>query len=112
MKAPQTDRRMALEGRVTTPDGAGGFVAGWQKRGELWAAFAPAQMGTGQEAGQPSAAPRYRVTLRAAPVGSPRRPVAGERLVEGARRFDILAVSESALGAGWLTLLVEEEVMR
>lgn len=112
MTAPQTDRRVALEGRVSTPDGAGGFVAGWQKRGDLWAAFTPSQMGAGQEAGQPSAAPRYRVTLRGAPVGSPRRPLAGERLVEGMRVFDILSVGESPLGRGWLALLVEEEVMR
>lgn len=112
MRVPQTDRRVALEGRVTTPDGAGGFSAGWLKRGELWAAFTPAQGSAGQEAGQPSAASRYRVIIRAAEVGSPRRPLAGERLVEGPRRFDILTVGDSALGRGWLSLLVEEEVMR
>src|SRR5690606_14218121 len=107
-----TDHRLLLQSRVSTPDGAGGFTHAWADVGMLWAAFAPQRLGAGQSAGQATTAPTYRLTMRFAPVGAARRPVAGQRLVEGMRRFDIIAVGDSAAGQGWLNMLVEEEMVR
>lgn len=88
------NRPMVLETRVRVPDGAGGAVDGWQALGTLFAAVKP---GSGREVqGVEVVTPSVslRITVRAAPVGSPSRPKAGQRLREGERVFAILAVTE------------------
>nr|WP_326297955.1 head-tail adaptor protein [Mesobacterium sp. TK19101] len=103
-------RALALEAPQIVADGAGGFVTTWAVLGTVWADVAlrsgrAARGGAGVigDAG-------YRITLRAAPVGSEGRPQAGQRFRDGTRVFRIEAVAEAdALGRN-LTCFASEEV--
>ncbi len=110
MKAPQLTRRLVLEAPVRAPDGAGGYVPGWTALGVLWAEVVA---GAGREAAGlagPVSRSSYRITVRAAPVGSSRRPVADQRLRDGDRVFRVLAVSERDRAGRYLLCSVQEEV--
>ena len=110
MKRPQLNRKLVLEQPEQIADGAGGFITVWQSLGMLWADF---EARTGRETnvvGGSVARTNYRVTIRAAPDGAPSRPVAKQRFVEGARVFQIDAVTESKFGSAFLTCFVTEEL--
>ena len=106
---PQLNRALTLEGPVTVPDGAGGYAKSWTVLGTLWAEIAA---GSGRDtAGEDvtlSTVP-YRITVRAAPVGAPSRPIPEQRLREGTRVFHILAVTERDADARFLTCFAREE---
>jgi head-tail adaptor len=110
MTGVHLDRRMVLEAPVRVADGAGGFHLSWAVRGVLWAALAP---GAGREAAgvevRASQVP-YRITLRAAPVGSSARPKPEDRLRDGTRVFTLLAVTEADPRGRYLTCFAREEV--
>ncbi len=101
-------RRLVLEERSRTPDGAGGFTGSWAALGVLWGAVAPS--GGRIAAGEGGALSRagYRITVRAAPPESAARPRAGQRFREGTRLYRIRAVTQAA-DARWLTCLADEE---
>ncbi|ARO14272.1 head-tail adaptor [Ketogulonicigenium robustum] len=104
------NRALILQRPERDSDGAGGYTEGWQTLGTLWAAITPA---TGREAaafGAALARVPVRITLRAASIGDPRRPVAGHRFREGARSYLILAVQDSPQRR--LTCIAEEELVR
>lgn len=107
---PHLNRRLTLQERQNVPDGAGGFTVTWAALGTLWAEIKP---GSGREIGDVevklSAVP-HRITLRAAPPGSDRRPVPGNRLVEGARVFLVQAIAEADPEGRFLTCFATEEV--
>lgn len=111
MAAPvHLNRALVLEVPERAPDGAGGHVVTWQPRGTLWAEL---RARTGREAAEGAAhlaRASYRITLRAAPPGSPSRPEAGQRFRMGARLFAILAVLEAGQDGRLLTYFAEEEV--
>ncbi len=110
MKAPQLTRPLVLEAAQRTGDGAGGYVQTWQALGTLWAEVAPR---TGRETAGPGLTVSrvgYRITVRAAPQGAPSRPVAGQRLRDGARIFHVRAVTEAGPEARYLTVFADEEV--
>jgi head-tail adaptor len=109
MRTPRLNRLMELEARESAPDGAGGFAGGWVTRGLLWAAVLPGA--AGERAGVGTALSRtvHRIAVRAAPVGSSARPVAGQRFREGSRRFRILSVTEHDPDGRFLLCLTEEE---
>ena len=103
------NRLLTLETPVSTPDGAGGFSAGWEAIGTLWAEITP---GTGREAGGVEitrSTVSYRITLRGAPVGSQRRPRPGQRLTQAGRVFEVLAVTERDDTGHYLTCFAREE---
>lgn len=109
METPDLNRRLVLEEAQTVPDGAGGFLKTWVALGMLWASVRP---GTGRERGADSATVTnvpYKITVRAAPYGSPSRPKADQRFREGARIFRITAVSDNDDHGRYLTCVVEEE---
>ncbi|MBK5944918.1 phage tail protein [Rhodobacter veldkampii DSM 11550] len=111
MSAPRLNRRLVLEEARRVPDGAGGHVLDWVGLGEVWAEV---RAGAGRErAGEllTLALVAWRITLRAAPEGSPRRPRPEQRLREGGRVFRILAVAEADPGARYLTCFAQEEVV-
>jgi head-tail adaptor len=54
---------------------------------------------------------KYRMLLRAAPVGAPSRPRPEQRLREGARVFNILTVAEHDPAGRWLEIIAEEGVL-
>lgn len=112
MTVPNLRRRMVLETPQRVPDGAGGFVEGWQALGEVWAQVT--QMPGREVAGGLAALSQsgLRIVLRAAPVGSAMRPRPDQRLREDNRIFTILAVSESDPAGRYLTCLTREEVAR
>lgn len=110
MNAPHLNRALVLEAVVRSPDGAGGFSSAWTALGTLWAEVLP---GSGSdtlgEERMLSAVP-YRITVRGAPVGSPSRPVAGQRFREGTRLYLIQAVTERDPFGRYLTCFAREEV--
>lgn len=103
-------RRLTLEAREVAPDGSGGQAVSWRPLGELWAEVA---VRTGREvfAGErPGSRVMYRILVRGAPVGAPSRPRAEQRLREGDRVFDILAVAEADPAGRYLEIVAEEGV--
>jgi head-tail adaptor len=110
MNAPHLNRALVLEGVVRTPDGAGGFTSAWTALGTLWAEVLPGSGGdTLGEERLLSAVP-YRITVRGTPVGSPSRPLAGQRFREGTRLFLIQAVTERDQYGRYLTCFSREEI--
>lgn len=111
MKVPVLNRQLVLEAPERVPDGAGGFIEVWSELGVLWAQMKP---GTGVErAGEfvTLASVPWKITVRAAPEGSPRRPRPEQRFREGTRVFRILAVAEADAGAHYLICFAREEVV-
>jgi head-tail adaptor len=108
---PNLTRKLTLEERVQVADGAGGFEESWESRGTLWAEV---RLRSGRETSRrPAVAVSLtssRITVRAAPFGSPSRPKPDQRFREGSRTFRILAVGEADAQARFLTCFVDEEV--
>ncbi|MEM9426705.1 MAG: head-tail adaptor protein [Pseudomonadota bacterium] len=100
------NRKLLLEARVRTGDGAGGYAGSWTVQGTHWGAVEP--LSGRLERGEEHARSRvqYRVTLRAVPPTSVSRPKAGQRFRDGARIFDIRAVRDDAR---FLECIVDEE---
>ncbi|EAQ11075.1 MULTISPECIES: phage head closure protein [Maritimibacter] len=110
MKAPVLNRRLTLEEPVDVADGAGGFTRTWVELGALWANI---KAGTGRERAVESMTAStisWKITVRAAPHGSPSRPKPEQRFRAGARLFRIVAVAEADHSARYLTCFAQEEV--
>ncbi len=110
MKAVHLSQKLGLESRVATPDGAGGMQSGWESLGTLWA---DVRGGSGRIVGgaaQAVSETAYRMVVRAAPMGSPSRPAAGQRFRAGARVWQIEAVREYDPAARYLICFAKEEV--
>lgn len=110
MKPPILNRRLTLEEPQRTPDGAGGYDTTWIALGDLWAEV---KAGTGREKAaefMTVASIPFRITVRAAPDGSPSRPKPEQRFRAGNRIFRILAVTEADAGAQYLACFAQEEV--
>lgn len=110
MRAPRLNRALILESPSQTPDGAGGFTLTWTTIGTLWGDVAS---GSGRDpAGVEfslSTVP-YRITVRGAPVGSPRRPLPEQRFRDGSRVYHLVAVTEADPDGLYLTCFAREEV--
>jgi len=103
------NRPLVLEDPVQVTDGAGGLTVSWMPLGTLWGEVKPS---TGREvAGEEVrlASVGFRITVRGAVVGSPRRPRPEQRFRDGSRIFVILAVTERDLSGGFLTCYAQEE---
>lgn len=110
MRDPRLNRSLVLEGPVKLADGAGGYTRSWEPLGVLWAEVTAAS-GRKMAKGETSLSHvPLRITLRAAPYGAASRPKPGQRLVEGARIFNIIAVTEQGTHAQYLVCHAEEEV--
>lgn len=111
MNAPELSRKLILEERQQSPDGAGGFLESWAPLGTLWAEI---DSRTGRETLQRPATAVSRTTLRivvrGAPVGSPSRPKPEQRFRDGTRVYRILAVAERDAQGRYLTCFADEEV--
>jgi SPP1 family predicted phage head-tail adaptor len=110
-RAPTLSRPLVLEERQSAPDGSGGFVVEWQALGTLWA---DVRARTGREdfiAGQVVPRLRYRILVRAAPVGAPSRPSPEQRLRDGDRIFNVLTVAEHDPAGRFLEIDAEEGVL-
>ena len=110
MSRVRLSRKLVLEAPQNVADGAGGFVRAWAVLGTLWGEILP---GSGREMAGIEvvlASVPYKITVRGAPVGNPRRPRPEQRLRDGARVFTILAVTEHDQDAQYLTCFAREEV--
>ncbi len=109
MSVPRLNRQLVLEAPDRLSDGAGGFVNGWVPLGIVWADVTAR---TGRETatgGAPVSRVAYKVTVRAAPVGSVERPVAQQRFRLDGRIFTIEAVAERDADGRYLTCFAQEE---
>ncbi len=110
MSAPHLSHLLVLEEATRIADGAGGFTSTWAEVCTHWAEITS---GAGRAvAGEEvfvSQVP-YRITLRAAPVGSTARPRPEQRLRLGTRIFTILAVAERDAAGRYLVCFSREEV--
>lgn len=109
MRRPRINRRLRLEEASRTPDGSGGFVETWMERGKLWAEVRAMTGRETTQSGVPLSEQRYRITLRAAPVGSAERPRPDQRFRDGTRLFRITAVAEADAAGRFLICRATEE---
>lgn len=110
MRPLRLSHNLVLEAPTEVPDGTGGFTAGWQVLGTLWAELSPRSGREVQGEAGPVARGRYRITVRGAPEGASGRPLPGQRFRLGGRVFDILSVSERDLAERYLACEAQEEV--
>lgn len=101
-------RKLVLESRTTTSDGAGGQVIGWVTEGTLWAEVKAKRGGEPRRAKRDRSSVSYDIYVRGAPVGSPRRPRPDQRFSENGRVFSILAVAEADPDGRYLRIWAEE----
>jgi head-tail adaptor len=111
MSLPRLNRKLALETLVRNSDGAGGFIESWNALGVIWAEVGSRAGREKAEAGVPVSVVRYRIVVRAVPVGAPSRPMPGQRFRDGSRIYDIQAVSERDPEGRYLTCHASEEVV-
>ena len=110
MSAPQLNRSLVLEEPVQVADGAGGFALSWAVVGTLWGEI---KAGSGRDPAGVEitlATVPYRIIVRGAPVGSPRRPVPEQRFRDGTRVYHIVAVTEWDPDGLYLSCFAREEV--
>ena len=86
-------QRLTLEEAIKTPDGAGGLVQNWTTLGDLWANVDARSGRIRDSGGLAVSAVRYRIVVRAAPVGSDMRPRADQRFKDGTQAYVIDAVA-------------------
>ncbi len=110
MTVPQLNRSLTLMTPVQSPDDAGGLVTNWVSLGVLWAGMKPASNREVTGFAGPVSRAAYKITVRGAEVGSPRRPKAGQRFTIGSRVFDVETVVERDLDGRYLVCLCKEEV--
>lgn len=111
MTGPRLTRRLVLEEKVQTADGAGGFVETWHALGTLWGDVRSRGGGEGEVDHLRQSKTALTVSIRSAAFGAPSRPKPGQRFTEGARVFDIHAVVERDPSARFLDCLCTEEVL-
>jgi head-tail adaptor len=110
MTTPDLNRSLLLEAPTQVADGAGGYSVTWTVIGTLWGDI---KAGSGRDLAGVEitlASVPYRITVRGAPVGSPRRPLPQQRFRDGTRVYHILAVTEQDCEALYLTCFAREEV--
>ncbi|MEJ6398038.1 phage head closure protein [Yoonia sp. 208BN28-4] len=110
MTVPQLNRSLTLLTPVQAPDDAGGLITSWVSLGVLWAEMKPASTRETTGFAGPVSKAAYKITVRAAATGSPRRPKAGQRFTIGTRQFEVETVVERDLDGRYLTCLCKEEV--
>ncbi len=88
-------RKLTLETRAATPDGAGGLGATWVAVGAHWAALRTRGAREYEAAGRQTSRVSHRAEIRYLPPGDPARPQPMQRFREGERTFAILGVSEA-----------------
>ena len=113
MSVPRLTVPLVLESAVRVADGMGGFQLTWQPVGQLWAEMRSGAGGERfAEVGAQSVV-NWRITVRAALAGDPRRPRPDQRLRMGTgpaeRRFRIEAVAESDREGRYLVCIAKEE---
>lgn len=108
MTAPALTRRLTLERRVVEPDGGGGVVDRWEALGEVWAEVLPGGAVERFFGGAEASSVSHRIRMRWLPFGAPGRPMASQRLRDGARVYDIAGVTEADARNAFLLIWARE----
>lgn len=111
MKQINLSRRLVLENRQKTPDGAGGWVQSWVPLGTIWAKI---ETSTGRREAREHAdqsVNKVKITTRNAPMDSDARVKPGQRLVEGSNVFLVDAVAETEPHGLYLTCWARKETI-
>ena len=115
MRAPRLTVPLIVETPVRAPDGMGGYQLIWRAEGQVWAEMRSGAGGERFAEVGPQSVVSWRITVRAAPAGDPRRPRPDQRLRMGeaadARRFRIEAVAEADPQGRWLVCIAKEEAL-
>jgi head-tail adaptor len=104
-------RRLVLETAERVADGSGGYAEDWVPLGVVWADVRPRGGREDLVAGRPRPRVKYRILVRAAPVGATSRPRPQQRFRDGARVFRILTVTESDQWGRFLEVVAEEGLL-
>jgi head-tail adaptor len=96
--------RFALSAPSQTPDGQGGFVAGWTAAGSTWGRIEASAARTDGDLDGPRVTSLAPVIVRAAPAIG-----VGWRLVGAGRTFRVAAIDAAALRPGHVRLICQEE---
>lgn len=99
----ELDQRAALQARVLTPDGGGGYAESWLTFAGVWISVSP--LGAGDMFGPAALESRVRHRLTLNRRGD---LAAGQRVLAGSRAFKIHAVLDEGPRAPLITLLCEE----
>jgi head-tail adaptor len=109
MIRPRLRRRLVLEGVSEVADGLGGLVRSWVVLGTHWAEVTPSAGREAEGEAFPLSSVPLRITVRGTAVGTPSRPVAGQRFRDGTRVYAILAVTERDPDGRYLVCAAREE---
>lgn len=110
MAVPDLSLRMALETPDRVDDGMGGHRLVWRQLGWLWAGLeARSAREKGSGPGMISVV-QWKILVRGAAVGDPRRPRPGQRLRVDQRLFLIEAVAEADPLGRFLDCFAREEM--
>ncbi len=105
---PVLSQELLLEAPVRETDTGGGQSVDWQPVGTLWADVQASGARETLSGVREAARVTHRITIRSAPIGSPRRPSADCRFRSGARVFAILGVADADRTRKYLTCWAEE----
>ncbi|UXU74975.1 MULTISPECIES: head-tail adaptor protein [unclassified Paracoccus (in: a-proteobacteria)] len=115
MRAPRLRVPLMLEAAQRAPDGMGGYAMVWRALARHWAELHAGTAGERADEVGAQSVVAWRITVRAAPPGDPRRPRPGQRFRTGsdsrARCFRIEAVAEADPAGRWLLCLAKEEML-
>ena len=103
-------RKLELEARSRSSDGAGGCTGAWVSLGTHWGAVDAARGRLERGEGDARSRGSYRITIRAVSPTSPARPMPGQRFRDGARVLAITAVGEQDADGRYLVCFAQEEV--
>lgn len=99
---------MVLEAPNRVTDGGGGHDVIWDPIGTLWVDMQAVSGREGLSGAREQSRVTHRITLRAAPVNSPRRPTSACRFRQGERIFAIRGVADADDRRQFLTCWAEE----
>lgn len=100
---------LILEAPQRVGDRLGGYVVRWAVLGRIFATMQGGSGRIGQAEVGPESVVGWKITVRGAPEGDPRRPAPGQRFRMGARLFPIDAVAEADPSGRWLVCTAREE---
>lgn len=103
--------QLALEDRQRIPDGSGGYSESWVPLGTVWAHVQARGVSATEVSAGSTTLVRYKITVRGAPEGSPKRIKTGQRFRNGSKVYTVDSVSESDATGLYLVCSARKEVL-
>ena len=108
MNQPILSTELVLEAPEHLTDTGGGVVTSWEPVGTIWAEVEGISGREAISGGREAASGTHRITMRSAPLDSPRRPRPDCRFRSGNKIFAIRGVAEADPRRKYLTCWAEE----